>query len=88
MYKRQVYGGCRAIESSARKDDTVVITNDLVPTTREYMEKGLIAATICQQPFQQGSLPLTILFAYLTTGEMPASENNYVDVDIRIRENL
>lgn len=52
------------------------------------MEKGLIAATICQQPFQQGSLPLTILFAYLTTGEMPASENNYVDVDIRIRENL
>lgn len=83
-----VYGGCRAIEASARKNDIVVITNDLVPTTREYMEKGLIAATICQQPFQQGSLPLTILFAYLTTGEMPASENNYVDVDIRIRENL
>ena len=52
------------------------------------MEKGLIAATICQQPFQQGSLPLAILFAYLATGEMPASENIYVDVDIRIRENL
>ena len=83
-----VYGGCKAIEASARKNDTVVITNDLVPTTREYMEKGLIAATICQQPFQQGSLPLTILFACLATGEMPASENNYVDVDIRIRENL
>lgn len=83
-----VYGGCRAIESSARKNDTTVITNDLVPTTREYMQKGLIAATICQQPFQQGTLPLAILFAYLTTGEMPISENVYVDVDIRIRENL
>ena len=83
-----VYGGCRAIEDSVRKNDTVVITNDLVPTTRQYMEKGLIAATICQQPFQQGSLPLAILFAYLATGEMPASENIYVDVDIRIRENL
>lgn len=83
-----VYGGCKAIEASARANDTVVITNDLVPTTREYMEKGLIAATICQQPFQQGSLPLTILFACLATGETPASENNYVDVDIRIRENL
>lgn len=83
-----VYGGCRAIEASPRRNDMTVITNDMVPTTREYMQKGLIAATICQQPSQQGSLPLSILFAYLTTGEMPALENNYVDVDIRIRENL
>ncbi len=83
-----VCGGCQAIETCARATDITVITNDLVPTTREYMEKGLIAATICQQPFQQGFLPLTILFAYLATGEMPAAENNYVDVDIRIRENL
>ena len=83
-----VNGGCRAIEAAARANDTTVITNDLVPTTRAYMEKGLIAATICQQPFQQGSLSLAILFAYLAAGEMPVSKNNYVDVDIRIRENL
>lgn len=83
-----VYGGCQAIEASGRISDMTVITNDMVPTTREYMQKGLIAATICQQPFQQGSQPLALLFTYLTTGEMPASENNYVDVDIRIRENL
>lgn len=83
-----VYGGCQAIEASASKNDMIVITNDIVPRTREYMHKGLIAATICQQPFQQGFQPLTLLFAYLTTGEKPATENNYVDVDIRIRENL
>ena len=57
-------------------------------TFLKNMEKGLIAATICQQPFQQGSLSLAILFAYLAAGEMPVSKNNYVDVDIRIRENL
>lgn len=83
-----VYGGCQAIEASIEKNDMTVITNDIVPTTLEYMKKGLIAATICQQPFQQGFQPLTLLFTYLTTGELPASENNYVDVDIRIRENL
>ena len=83
-----VYGGCQAIEAAACKNDMCVITNDLVPTTREYMQKGLISATICQQPFQQGFLPLSILFSYLATGEMPAAEHNYVDVDIRIRENL
>lgn len=83
-----MYGGCQAIEAFAPKNDMTVITNDIVPKTREYMQKGLIAATICQQPFQQGFQPLALLFAYLTTGEKPASENNYVDVDIRIRENL
>lgn len=82
-----VCGGCQAIEASG-KNDITVITNDLAPTTREYLEKGLIAATICQQPALQGSLPLDILFSYLTAGELPAAEHHYVDVDIRIRENL
>lgn len=83
-----VYGGCRAVMSMERDADMTIITNDIVDTTRDYMEKGLIAATICQQPFLQGFNPLSILFTYLTTGELPLTENNYVDVDIRIKENL
>lgn len=83
-----VYGGCRAVEACGRHKNMTVIANDMVPTTREFMEKGLIAATICQQPFLQGYNPLAILFTCLTTGEMPTAENNYVDVDIRIKENL
>ena len=73
---------------AGRQTDMTVITYDMVKTTREYIEKGLIAATICQQPFLQGYKPLEILFAYLTTGEFPAVENNYVDIDVRIKENL
>lgn len=83
-----VYGGCRAVMSAGRNTDMTIITNDMVATTRDFMEKGLIAATICQQPFLQGYNPLTILFTYLTTGELPPTENNYVDVEIRIKENL
>ena len=83
-----VYGGCRAVTDARRHTDMTVITYDMVNTTREYIEKGLIAATICQQPFLQGYRPLEILFAYLTTGEFPAVENNYVDIDVRIKENL
>lgn len=83
-----VYGGCRAVMASGRSKNMTVITNDMVPTTQEFMEKGLIAATICQQPFLQGYNPLAILFTYLTTGEEPAAEYSYVDVDIRIKENL
>ena len=36
----------------------------------------------------QGSKPLSLLFAYLTTGETPEKEYNYTAVDIRIKENL
>ena len=52
------------------------------------LENGTIAATICQQPKIQGSKPLSLLFAYLTTGENPEKEYNYVAVDIRIKENI
>lgn len=83
-----VYGGCKAVMDAGRHKDMTIITYDMVNTTREYIEKGLIAATICQQPFIQGSKPLAILFTYLTTGELPTPENNYVNIDIRIKENL
>lgn len=83
-----VYGGCRAVTSLGLTGKLRIIAFDKVPTTRELVEKGVIAATICQQPRVQGSKPLELLFTYLTTGELPEKEYNYVAVDIRIRENI
>ena len=83
-----VYGGCRAVVASGRQYDIKMFAYDMVETTKKLIEQGLIAATICQQPLLQGSKPLDILFSHLTTGESPQSEYNYIDLDIRIRENL
>ena len=83
-----VYGGCRSVESLGKNGNLRIIAFDLVPTTRQFLENGTIAATICQQPKIQGSKPLSLLFAYLTTGENPEKEYNYTTVDIRIKENL
>lgn len=83
-----VYGGCRSITVLGRQDKIRVVAYDMVPTTKELIRKGTIAAVICQQPKLQGSKPLSLLFTYLTTGELPEKEHNYVAVDIRIRENL
>lgn len=83
-----VYGGCRAVIASGRQYDIKMFAYDMVETTKKLIEQGLIAATICQQPLLQGSKPLDILFAHLTTGESPQSEYNYIDLDIRIKENL
>lgn len=83
-----VYGGCRSVEALGRKGAIRIIAFDLVPTTRQMLENGTIAATICQQPRIQGSKPLSLLFAYLTTGENPEKEYHYVAVDVRIKENI
>ena len=81
-------GGCRSVEALERKGSVRIIAFDLVTTTRQMLENGTIAAIICQQPKIQGSKPLSLLFAYLTTGETPEKEYNYTAVDIRIKENL
>ncbi len=83
-----VYGGCKAVMAQNRQHDLTIITHDRVNTTREFVRDGIISATICQQPFLQGSKSLDILFNYLTTGELPEKELNYVTVDIRIAENI
>ncbi|MBE5881390.1 MAG: LacI family DNA-binding transcriptional regulator [Lachnospiraceae bacterium] len=83
-----VYGGCRSVIAKDRSKDMTIITFDQVTTTKEMIEKDVISATICQEPFVQGSNPLDILFTYLATGELPEQEYNYTAVDIRIKENL
>ena len=83
-----VYGGCKAVLALDRPVKPTIITHDKVETTRNLVLDGTISATICQQPFIQGTKPLDILFNYLTTGELPEKELNYVAVDIRIAENI
>ncbi len=46
------FGVMKAIEES--DCNTIAITNDVLPVTREYMEKGIIKASIFQQPYEQG----------------------------------
>lgn len=83
-----VYGGCKAIIASNRQSSITIISHDKVDNTRNFVKDGLISATICQQPFVQGSKSLDILFNYLAAGELPEKELNYVTVDIRIAENI
>lgn len=81
-----VHGGCKAILESGRHPK--VITFDEVPTTLEMLKKGVISATISQQPYRQGSRSLDILFEYLTSGMLPEEEQNFVELSIKIRENV
>ena len=80
-----VYGGCRAVIDSSRQD-VKIITFDDVPTTLEMMERDIITATICQQPYWQGSKSLDLMFAYLLNPQTEVDENYYSELTIKIRE--
>ena len=83
-----VYGGCRAIAGLGLQNKLCTIAFDKSETTHAFLEQGILSAVICQQPHIQGEKPLDLLFTYLTTGELPAKEQYFVEADIRILENI
>lgn len=82
-----VSGGCRAVQESGRLPQMRIFTYDCVPSTKKLLQEGIITATICQQPYKQGYLPVELLSKYLIEGTT-CEEINYTDIDIRIQENL
>ena len=83
-----VYGGCRAVLDHHKEHKLKIISFAAVETTKQMLRDGVISATICQQPFQQGSRPVKLLFDYLSTGVYPADPLQYTEASIKIRENI
>lgn len=81
-----VYGGCRAIQEFAPGRDIKVITFDEVPSTVEMMQKGIITATICQEPYWQGSRSLELMFSFLSGGTAEIKDSYYASLSIKIRD--
>lgn len=83
-----VYGGCRAVCNANLSGLPKIITFDAVPSTIEMLKNGIIAATICQKPKEQGAYSLALLVDYLVTGKLPEQPLIHMDLEIKIRESL
>lgn len=84
-----MYGCCRRLLLSDEKSPRPkVIGFDAVPTTIDMMKKGIITATITQEPQLQGSLSLSILQDYLVYGTIPQEPIYHTDLSIKLKENL
>ena len=81
------YDICRLIAAEDTERKIRMITNDLVAVQYEMFHKGMISATICQEPEKQGKLSLEILFNYLAYGTVP-KKVNYTELSIHIEQNL
>lgn len=82
------YGICEAIYKADEKHQLRIITNDLVEEQAKMMRKGMISATVCQEPDKQGALPLDILFQYLAYNIQPEEKMCYTNLSIRIEQNI
>ncbi len=83
-----VGGVCRAAEEwGPSSQEPLVLPFDDIPATREYIRKGRIPATICQEPFEQGYRSVKLLFDYLVGGIRPP-EQYITRTVIKLRENL
>lgn len=69
------YGGVgRAVKKLGIGNKIKVVCNDLVPEVVDLIKEGIFDATIFQDPFMQGKLPIKILFNYLFEGTLPENE--------------
>jgi LacI family transcriptional regulator len=83
-----VAGVCQAIEELNRKQSLYVISHDDVPTTRKYMQKGIIDFTVCQEPEQQGLRAINALFEHFVSDKQNMPEDWLSNAVIKISENL
>lgn len=83
-----VAGACRAIVDAGMSGKIRLLTHDNTSESRPYLEAGVISATICQDPYRQGYLPVKLLFDYFLDKQAPSQERMYTQNDILIRENL
>jgi methyl-accepting chemotaxis protein len=63
----------RAIEDAGMRDSVKIVSHDLIDATMKCLQKGLISATIDQNPFAQGHDPLIHLYNHLVGGWRPQS---------------
>jgi ribose transport system substrate-binding protein len=65
------FGAARAVEEAGKSGKVHLVTFDAVDETMDYVEKGVIDATIGQDPDAQGHDPVIRLYNYLVAGTVP-----------------
>lgn len=83
-----VSGGCRALLDTDRAGKIPVLAFDALPSHRKLLKEGTVTAILTQQPQMQGATSLALLFDYLLFHQLPKEEYNYMELSIKISENL
>ena len=80
-------GVARAVVDAGLTGKIKLVSHDLVDETMEYVSKGVISATLGQDPFAQGYDTVVHLFNHLVTGWRPATPRLLTVMDVVTPEN-
>lgn len=81
-----VVGGIRAISDSGQT--IKAITMDEGEEVKEYIQDGLVVATITQQPYEQGYQPIMLLTNYLVLNIKPEKAKIHTMNEIKIKDSF
>jgi ABC-type sugar transport system substrate-binding protein len=82
------FGAAAAVEDAGKTGQVQVVSFDFVDETMEYVQKGVIYATIGQNPFAQGHDPAVRLFNYLVAGDVPPCARLVTEAAIVTKDNI
>jgi methyl-accepting chemotaxis protein len=80
-------GVARAVEKAGAAGRIKIVCHDLVDETMQYISRGIITATLNQDPFAQGHDPVIHIFNHLVTGWRPATPRMLTTMDVITRDN-
>ncbi len=82
------FGAAAAVEDGGMAGEVAVVSFDFVDETMEFVEKGVISATIGQGPYAQGHDPAIRLFNYLVGGVVPECGRMVTEAAVVTQDNI
>lgn len=82
------FGAARGVAEAGKAGAVHLITFDAVDETLDYIEKGVVDASIGQNPEAQGRDPVIRLYNYLVAGEVPPYGKLLTRAEVITKANL
>jgi ribose transport system substrate-binding protein len=82
------FGAAKAVDEGGKTGKVKVVSFDFVDETMQYVQKGVISATIGQDPFAQGHDPAIRLYNYLVGKVNPECVKLVTKSDIVTKDNI
>jgi methyl-accepting chemotaxis protein len=82
------YSAAKAIKELGKSDSIKIFTHDITEKTVEYIEDGIIACSLSQNPYAQGYNPVILLYNYLMTREEPVIRRILTQLEEVTKDNV
>ena len=77
---------CKALEQMTVPRNISVVSFDILDSTKMYLKKGLITASMLQDPIAQGKKAVEVIDDYLTDGKRPEKDEIFFPISVMLKE--